>query len=111
MDESFAEEKAEQVHLDNIETVDPDSTKPSEMIRKYLNNLIGSSYEFSGRASRTGIITGIEPKYDDIVQLSIDVGDDTLFRCLSKDSKKLAHLSEYHNIEKLSELEGEKIFY
>lgn len=115
MDESFAKEKANQVHLDNIDTVEADSTKPLEIIYNYFNNSIEilnkKPREFLNKTTNIGVIKEIEPKYGDMIQLSIDVGDDTIDTLISKDSKKLAHITEYHNVEKLSDLKDKQIFY
>lgn len=111
MNESFAEQKARKVHLDNIDTAEADSTKPSELIKNHFNGLIGNLIGYSRRSPRTGFIKDIKPKGDNMVQLSIDVGDDIVKKVLSEDSKELAHIAEYHSVEKLSNLEDKKIFY
>lgn len=111
MDGDIAQDKADELYLDNVETKEPNTSKTTEFIIKYLKNKSSNLQNSLFNSGRIGKIVKIEPKKYNIIKFKIKTGNRYTELKLREDSTELAQIMAYHNIDNLSNLENKKILY
>lgn len=111
MDGDIAQDKADELYLDNIETRDPSTSKTTEYITKNLKNKFSNLRNTLSNSGRIGKIVEIKPKKYNIIKFKIKTGNRYRELKLREDSTELAQIMAYHNVDNLSNLENKKIVY